>query len=197
MVTHEYIAATCYSVYMDREVYKKAEGMADETRLVFYDENTKEEIPIETVLEHVCATKIIPKIKGTGCEATDDLFVSAMMLQLHGYKEQARKTIKHGLYLLLQHHMAPSKLEKIENVIKSTKQQAIAKKPRNKHYSEAMRIAAATWERYPAASKGQLCKNLQNHFNGEVSVDRLEIWIKDAGIQPVKPAKHTSFVLVT
>ncbi|ELQ6219980.1 hypothetical protein R2320_001213 [Cronobacter turicensis] len=72
----------------------------------------------------------------------------------------------------------------------------IAKKPRNKYHEQAINIAKATWQAYPGASMGKLCEKLRNHFNGGVSLDTLERWIKAAKIRPPKPEKYTSFSLV-
>ncbi|EAO7484802.1 hypothetical protein O0466_000432 [Salmonella enterica] len=98
---------------------------------------------------------------------------------------------------MLYNRIEAEKIKNIETVIKLSRQKAIAKKPRNPHYNEALRIAKATWERYPCAAKGPLCRNLRKHFNGKVSVDRLDVWIKEAELQPPRPERYTSFVLVT
>lgn len=196
MATYEFISLACYSVITDKKLYKLADEYAQQTDLVFYDKNTGDIIPNDVALDVILSTGKAPWFKDTGCEGANDLFISASLLQAHGHTEQARKTLKHAHYLLFQHTTEPERLGNIEDILKSSRQQSIAKKPRNKNYDEAMRIAKATWNKYPAASKGQMCKNISKHFNGGVSVDRLDAWIKEAGIQPPRPKKHTSFALV-
>ena len=197
MTTYEFISLACYSIFTDRKLYKAAEEAAEQAEMVFYDKNTGALIPGDKALEVILSTGKAPWFKDTGCDGANDLFISASLLQAHGHIEQAKKTLKHAHYLLLQHHTEPERLGQIEDVLKSSRQQSIAKKPRNPHYSEALRIAKSTWEKYPGAAKGQLCENLRKHFNGGVSIDRLDAWIKEAEIQPPRPEKYTSFVLVT
>ncbi|MDW2742759.1 hypothetical protein [Atlantibacter subterraneus] len=71
-----------------------------------------------------------------------------------------------------------------------------AKRPRNKHYYDAIKIAKATWAKYPAASKNGMCQKLHEHFKGQVSSDTLDRWIKAAKIKPRVKSKATSFSLV-
>ena len=99
--------------------------------------------------------------------------------------------------MLYQQRGEGLKLANMLESVKSVRQQAIAKKPRNPHYSEAIRIADATWKKYSGASKAKMCENLYKYFGGKVGADTLDRWIKDAGIQPPRPEKFTSFTLVT
>lgn len=198
MVSYEYISMACYTGITDRNTHKLAGERAEECEgFYFYDKKTGETIPDELALEVILSTGTPPWIEKSGCEITDDMLVSAALLHGYGHKEQAKKMLKHALYILWQHKTEDTRLKKLEEVFKSSRQKTIAKKPRNKHYDEVMRIAKDTWEKYPAASKGQMCENLSKHFNGGVSADRIDIWIKNSGIQPPKPQKYTSFALVT
>ena len=194
--TPEFISMVCHSVFAERNMYKKAEEIAQKCEFDFFDKNTGEIIPDDVAIEWMLSSGDTPYIKDSGCEAADDLFLSATLLRAHGHVEQAKKTMKHALYLLWQSKTEADRLSALEHVFSSARQRTIAKKPRNKHYDEVIRIAKATWEKYPAASKGQMCENLSKHFNGGVSADRIDVWIRNAGIQPPKPKKHTSFALV-
>ncbi|AHK18663.1 hypothetical protein [Yersinia similis] len=123
-------------------------------------------------------------------------FTSALFLESQGCKDMA-KTLFEDVYAdSLREVMYPE----IESIISSKtfneRQRNNAKKPRNPHYAEAIRIAILTWKRYPGASKGAMCKNLHKHFSGRVSIDRLGEWIKEKGIQPPKPKVYTSFTLI-
>ncbi|EOX8433752.1 hypothetical protein [Salmonella bongori] len=192
----ESLAMTIDAALIDKRLRELAGKSSEEVKIFYYDIKTKEEIPAEMVLEWIGVTGRIPRFSNTGCEEADDLFTSAGLLQLHGYLEQAKKTLKHAFYLSSLHHTEGDRLERLEKTLHSAKQQAVAKKPRNKNYNEAMRIAKKTWEKYPCASKGQLCENLRKHFNNGVSVDRLDAWFTEAGIVPPRPPKYTSFCLV-
>ncbi|RJT27693.1 hypothetical protein [Buttiauxella izardii] len=192
----ESIAVTVRAALMDRDFCNLAEAAADETTLYFRNKVTGKVVPPEIILEWIELTGRTPEYTHTDCDAANDLMTAAALLQLHGYKEQAKKTLKHAFYLQCLHATEDGRLELLEKTLQSAKQQAVAKKPRNKNYDEAMRIARNTWDKYPGASKGQLCKNLKKHFNNGVSVDRLDAWFTDAGIVPPKPQKYTSFSLV-
>lgn len=194
--TYEFIAAACYSVLTDKEISKYAAELSKDTTFHPYYVINGESLHNEDVLRNIQETGQFPTFKTTGCEAADDLFLSAALLSFHGYTEQSQKTLKHAYYYLLQDHIEAEKLGRIEDIIKNTKQKIISGKPRNKNYNEAIAIAKATWAKYPAAGKGNLCRALQSYFNGGVSIDRLNAWIKKAGIQPPKPDKYTSFSLV-
>lgn len=132
----------------------------------------------------------------TECETANEFFEAAFLLKLHGHKEHSQKIMKQAYYQLLLWHNEFQKITGIEDVILSTRQQVISSKPRNPNHDETIRIAKATWEKYPGASKERLCKKLRDHFNGRVSVDSLNSWVKKANIQPPKPGVYTSFLLV-
>ncbi|ULR31766.1 hypothetical protein MJO48_03375 [Dickeya fangzhongdai] len=123
-------------------------------------------------------------------------FSAMLMLQYKGLIDPA-KIIADGI---MEDHLRkkyyPRFLNKIERDAYQKKLQENAKKPRNRHHDEAIQIASLTWEKFPGASKGSMCKKLHKYFNGQVSVDTLDIWIRKAGIQPPRPAKNEGFSLV-
>ncbi|CND22498.1 hypothetical protein [Yersinia frederiksenii] len=123
-------------------------------------------------------------------------FICALFLESQGCKDMAMTLFDDVYADSLREMMYPEIEGFISSKTFSERQRNNAKKHRNPHYAEAIRIAALTWERYPGASKGALCRNLQKHFSGRVSVDSLDEWIKEQGIQPPKPRVYTSFTLV-
>lgn len=123
-------------------------------------------------------------------------FTAAMLLEHQGFNAMAQN-ICDGIYANRLRGELNSRMEQmILSEAFKEKQKNIAQRPRNPHHDDALRIAKATWEKYPGASKERLCKKLRDHFNGRVSVDSLNSWIKKANIQPPKPRVYTSFSLV-
>lgn len=123
-------------------------------------------------------------------------FRAMLMLQYKGKVELAQVIADSIEEDRLRKKYYPQLLNKIENDSYRHKLQENAKRPRNPHYDEAMRIARLTWQKFPGASKGAMCKKLQEHFKEGVSIDTLDRWIKKAKIQPPQPTAHTSFTLV-
>lgn len=125
-----------------------------------------------------------------------ELLLSSCIMHFLGFDDIARSILKTAF---VNEEMKLGQLKFIyygNSVIANHRQSVRASKPRNPHYAEALRIAALTWEKYPGASKKSMCENLRNHFNGQVSIDRLNEWIKKEKIQPPRPNKFTSFSLV-
>lgn len=89
-------------------------------------------------------------------------------------------------------HIEPKLKEKFAK----EKLQEIAKKTRNPHRDSALKIAKATWQKYPGASLGQMCEKIRSHFNNEISIDTLKRGIKSTGIRPKFPKDRKSFSLV-
>ncbi|MFW0857482.1 hypothetical protein QMS86_16365 [Cronobacter dublinensis] len=194
--TYEFIFAASYSVCVDKKIYRYSEELSKKS---LYDaplipENST--ITKSEIIKYIQENGIPPQTKTSGCEEADELFLSAALLEFHGYFEQAQKTRKHAYYLLIQNQVQVEKLSNIEQIIKNTQQKVASSKPRNKNHESVISIAKATWEKYPGASMGKLCEKLRTHFNGGVSLDTLERWIKAAKIRPPKPEKYTSFSLV-
>ncbi len=123
-------------------------------------------------------------------------FICALFLESQGCKDMARTLLDDVYADSFREIMYPEIESFISSKAFNERQRNNAKKPRNPHYAEAVRIAVLTWKRYPGASKGALCNNLHKHFSGRVSIDRLSTWIKEQGIQPPKPKVYTSFTLV-
>lgn len=127
---------------------------------------------------------------------SQDMMISSCVMYFLGFDDIARSLLETAFY---NEKMKLGQLKFIHygsSVISNYKQSLRSSKPRNPHYAEAMRIAALTWEKYPAASKKSMCVNLRNHFHGQVSIDTLNDWIKKQKIQPPKPKAYTSFSLV-
>ncbi|ELY4598213.1 hypothetical protein SM003_000779 [Cronobacter malonaticus] len=194
--TYELILATSYLINIDKKLALYSDQLSK--KATYEIPLMPEDSPFtqSELIKYIQESGIPPRTKTSGCEEADELFLSAALLELHGYLKQAQKTRKNAYYLLIQKDFLMEKLSKIEQIIKNARQKVASSKPRNKNYDSAISIAKATWEKYPGASKGSLCRALRNHFNGGVSVDRLDAWIKKAAIQPPKPEKYTSFVLV-
>ncbi|MFJ5408108.1 hypothetical protein [Pectobacterium punjabense] len=123
-------------------------------------------------------------------------FNAMLMLQYKGFIEPARIIADGVMEDYLRQKYYPRFFNKIERDAYRKKLQENAKKPRNPHHDEAIQIASLTWEKFPGASKGAMCKKLHKHFKSRVSVDTLDIWIRKAGIQPPRPEKNTGFFLV-
>ncbi|WP_025121324.1 MULTISPECIES: hypothetical protein [unclassified Serratia (in: enterobacteria)] len=125
-----------------------------------------------------------------------ELVLSSCIMHFLGFDDIARSILKTTFF---NEQMLLGQLKFIyygNSVITNYKQSKISSKPRNPHYAEALRIATLTWEKYPGASKKAMCENLQKHFNGRVSIDSLDAWIKKQKIQPPKPKTYTGFSLV-
>ncbi|BEM35529.1 hypothetical protein SME06J_42210 [Serratia marcescens] len=124
------------------------------------------------------------------------LVLSSCIMHFLGFDDEARSILKTALY---NEEMKLGQLKFIyygNSVIANHKQSIRSSKPRNPHFEEAVRIATLTWKKYPGASKKTMCENLRNHFDGQVSIDSLDTWIKKQKIQPPKPKTYTSFTLV-
>ncbi|WP_208950169.1 hypothetical protein [Rahnella sp. ChDrAdgB13] len=127
---------------------------------------------------------------------SQNMMISSCIMYFLGFDDIAKSLLETAFY---NEEMKLGQLKFIHygsSVVSNYKQSLRSSKPRNPHYAEAMRIAALTWEKYPAASKKSMCVNLRNHFNGQVSIDTLNDWIKKQKIQPPKPKAYTSFSLV-
>lgn len=123
-------------------------------------------------------------------------FATALLLEYQGFNAMAQNIFDDIYARTLKTKIYPTIEKIISSVAFSDRQKNNARKPRNPHYAEAMRIAALTWKKYPCASKGAMCKRLRIHFNRQVSIDSLKEWIKERGIQPPKPKAYTTFTLV-
>lgn len=124
------------------------------------------------------------------------VFKANLIFWLLDMNEMADDMARVNLTMLMMRKNLAFHVRNTNKLVNDLNLKNIAKKPRNPHYAEAMRIAKATWEKYPGASKGQLCRSLNEYFNGKVSIDTLDSWIKKEKIQPPKPEKNTSFMLV-
>lgn len=134
---------------------------------------------------------------GVKCsEAESKAFGAATLLYSQSQFEIAQ-TIADRLYAdRLRARIYPGILQATRENGYREKLKETAKKPRNKHYSEAVRIAKVTWDKYPTASKNGMCQKLHAHFKGQVSIDTLDRWIKSAKIKPRLKSKTTSFSLI-
>lgn len=125
-----------------------------------------------------------------------EIVLSACVMHFLGFDDVSTSILKAAFF---NEEMKFGQLKFVyygNSVITNYKQSKISSKPRNPHYAEALRIATLTWKKYPGASKKAMCENLKKHFDGEVSIDSLNSWIKKQKIQPPKPERHTSFCLV-
>lgn len=130
-------------------------------------------------------------------EFDSEAFMSAILMDYFGQYDLSQKILDDIYAKDLRGVFYPYVLERIKNTSYKKKMIENASKPRNKHYCEAIKIAKNTWRKYPAASKNGMCRKLYEYFNGEVSVDSLERWIKSAKLKPKVKSKATSFSLVT
>ena len=151
--SYEFIAAAVYSFSVDKRLSIIAEEQTRTVPLKFINKFSGVDIEAEDVLAMIKECGQVPEVEPTGNKVADDMIISATLLQLHGYKEQAINLFKHANYQFLYNRIEAEKIKNIEKVIKSSRQKAIAKKPRNPHYKETMRIAEAKWEKYPIDRK--------------------------------------------
>ncbi|EOI1397327.1 hypothetical protein OGV89_13200 [Citrobacter sp. Cf125] len=134
---------------------------------------------------------------GIKCSREDSQVMNAAILLYSQSQFEVAQTLVDRLYAdRLRMRIYPNVLRGFQESGYREKLKEIAKKPRNKHYSEAIRIAKATWNQYPTASKNGMCQKLHEHFKGQVSSDTLDRWIKAAKIKPRLKSKATSFSLV-
>lgn len=124
------------------------------------------------------------------------VFKANLIFWLLGMEDMADEMARVNITMLMMRKNLAFYVRDTNKLVNNLNLKNIAKKPRNPHYAEAMRIAKATWEKYPGASKGQLCRSLNTYFNGKVSIDTLDSWIKKEKIQPPKPERNTSFTLI-
>lgn len=123
-------------------------------------------------------------------------FELMLMLSAIGNLEYSQMVADEVYTCIMKHDLSEFIDGFAKKVYLREKAKEIARKPRNKYHEQAIKIAKATWQAFPGASMGKLCEKLRNHFNGGVSLDTLERWIKAAKIRPPKPEKYTSFSLV-
>lgn len=134
---------------------------------------------------------------GLMCSESDARTLDAAILLYFQSQFDIAQTIADRVYAnRLRMHVYPNLLRDIQNNAYREKLKETAKRPRNKHYIDAIKIARATWAKYPAASKNGMCQKLHEHFKGQVSFDTLDRWIKAAKIKPRVKSKATSFSLV-
>lgn len=134
---------------------------------------------------------------GIKCSHADSLAMNAAILLYSQSQFEMAQTVADRVYAnRLRMRIYPNVLRDLQERAYREKLKGNAKKPRNKHYSEAIRIAKATWDQYPTASKNGMCQKLHGHFKGQVSSDTLDRWIKAAKIKPPMKSKATSFSLV-
>lgn len=134
---------------------------------------------------------------GLMCSESDARTLDAAILLYFQSQFDIAQTLADRVYAnRLRKYIYPDFLKGIQENAYRNKLKEAAKKPRNKHYSEAIKIAKATWAKYPAASKNGMCLKLYEHFKGQVSSDTLDRWIKAAKIKPRVRSKATSFSLV-
>lgn len=134
---------------------------------------------------------------GVKCSESDSQAMGAYILLYLQSQFEMAQTIADRLYAdRLRARIYPRVLRSLRENAYREKLKETAKKPRNKHYSEAIRIAKVTWDKHPTASKNGMCQKLHEHFKGQVSTDTLERWIKSAKIKPRLKSKTTSFSLV-
>lgn len=126
-------------------------------------------------------------------------FSAALILKYQGFNAMSQNIFDDIYAVSLKAQVYPTIERIISSIALNTRQKINASKPRNHHYAEAIRIATLTWKKYPGASKGAMCKKLRVYFNRQVSIDSLDKWIKEQGIQPPKPKSkvHIGFTLVT
>ncbi|MGE2469735.1 hypothetical protein ACMFCN_17495 [Klebsiella michiganensis] len=134
---------------------------------------------------------------GIKCSQDDSQAMSAAILLYSQSQFEIAQTVADRIYAdRLRMRIYPNVLRDLQERAYKERLKENAKKPRNKHYSEAIRIAKDTWSRYPTASKNGMCQKLHGYFNGQVSIDTLDRWIKAAKIKPPVTSKATSFSLI-
>jgi len=134
---------------------------------------------------------------GQMCSELDARTLDAAILLYFQSQFDVAQTIADRVYAnRLRVNIYPKMLRAIQDNAYKEKLKETAKRPRNKHYCDAIKIAKATWAKYPAASKNGMCQKLHEHFKGQVSSDTLDRWIKAAKIKPRVKSKATSFSLV-
>ena len=124
------------------------------------------------------------------------IWSAGIMLQHQGQTELAQAmydaVYANNLRRKLYYRIEP----KLQDKFVKANLQEIAKKTRNPHRDSALKIAKATWQKYPGASLGQMCEKIRSYFNNEISIDTLKRGIKSAGIRPKSPKERKSFSLV-
>ncbi len=125
---------------------------------------------------------------------------SALALYILGLTNNANGLITSGVFFLIRHyfelHIIMDLHKRLVNRAVSDHQREKARKQRNPYYNEVMLVIKLTWRKYPKASKTGLLNRLSSYYDGKVSRNTLNKWIKESGAQPPKPDKYSSFVLV-
>ncbi|ECG6087327.1 hypothetical protein E1818_04430 [Salmonella enterica subsp. enterica serovar Blukwa] len=124
----------------------------------------------------------------------DDSEKMGMMffLQALGMEHLAQKAADDFYYGCIKREFYESHGELLHDLVRHEGNKIIASKPRNKNYPKAISIAEATWAEYPETSLGGMCRKLYGYFNGSVSIDSLDRWIKKAGINPANNKKKNN-----
>lgn len=90
--------------------------------------------------------------------------------------------------------------DKYVEVVRRAEKSKARKGKTNAAYSDAVRIAELTWNKYPNASLAGLSDEIYAHFrpkrNGIPSVDTVYTWLKESGLNPDVKPKNRDFKLV-
>ncbi|MGN5575836.1 hypothetical protein [Enterobacter sp. Lyrl_3] len=143
--------------------------------------------------------QLIAFVEKYGVKLSDEhtkLWCAGMILQHQGQAALAQAMFDTVYAANLRGKMHTLFEPKLKEKYARAKLQENAKKARNRHSAQALKIAKATWRKYPGASLGQMCEKIRAYFNNEISIDTLKRGIKSAGIRPKSPNERKSFSLV-
>lgn len=165
----------------------------------FYTKDELDDFEISSIIKSVSAGY---ELEGGGLSPSFSLkesrnaLLSASVMHFLGFASVALEIIQSAMVSeklkFEQLHIA----HKSSVIMERYKQHLKSAKPRNTHYEEAIKIISDTWSKYPAASKAGMCSKLHHYFNGAVSKDSINRWIKKSKLQPPKPERYTAFSLI-
>ncbi|WP_313666407.1 hypothetical protein [Atlantibacter hermannii] len=119
-----------------------------------------------------------------------------MLFEANGYYKLARRML---IVMSIISTLTESAEKYVDIALRAEKSKA-KKGKTNRHYSEVLEIATATWCKYPNASMAGLSEEIYSHLRAkwnDVPVSAtVKTWLKDSGLNPDVKPKNRSFKLV-
>lgn len=129
-------------------------------------------------------------------EESSELIKAACIFEVLGFEQLAKNMRRFYAEMLIETMMEEVRQEANAKKVISDANRKKALRPRHKLYSEVMSVIAATWKKYPRASKTGLLEALTHHYYEKVTRNAINEWIKNSGLIPPKPEKYSDFELV-
>lgn len=126
------------------------------------------------------------------------MITTVLLLRLLGLNNIASRMefLTHSIVMHLQMRETMDELKFKMAMSRMNKVNASGAK--NANYNESIAIMQATWGKYPNASKNGMVEKVYSHFNGTVSRQTLERWIKQNKFGPqkiIRPSPSFSLVI--